>query len=191
MPQSLHQIPSINASLYLSSKVIWCPSVPGSQALLCESATRPFPGILRSARLWRNEGPLLETFPSIKTPCEQTLRGPSPINATLTARDQTAERIHVNKSPSPMVTEVSWTERQLDEIISLTSNAKTKFKYFLLHFIYWHYSFRNMLIVTASKVTVYLTNLLTRWRYFFRIHVQTWLGEILRSAWSLLFDQDT
>ncbi|KAA8589517.1 hypothetical protein FQN60_012882 [Etheostoma spectabile] len=54
-------------------------------------------GILRSACLWRNEGPLLETFPFIKTPCEQTLRGPSPINATLAARDQTAERIHVNK----------------------------------------------------------------------------------------------
>lgn len=45
-------------------------------------------------------------FPTLKTPCEQTLRGPSPINAAQTARDQATEHIHVNKSPSPAVTEV-------------------------------------------------------------------------------------
>lgn len=56
-------------------------AMPLSLVLPHVAATSPFPGSLWSARLWRSEGPLLETFPSIKTPCEQTLRGPSPINA--------------------------------------------------------------------------------------------------------------
>ena len=61
---------------YLSLKVIWCVSARLCPAhgffSVCELATGHFPGSLRSARLWRNEGPPLETFPSIKTPCEQT-----------------------------------------------------------------------------------------------------------------------
>lgn len=71
-------------------------------SLICKRATEPFPGSLRSARLWGNEEPPLETLPSIKTPCEQTLRRPRAINA---ARDRTCEDIHVNKSPGPVVTE--------------------------------------------------------------------------------------
>lgn len=157
--------------LWPSLNVIGGPSgpaaVPGLQALLRESATGPFPGSLWSACLWRNEGPPLEMFPSIKTPCEQTLKGPSPINAALTARGQTAERIHVNKSPRPVVTGLHQTNTKMMPVgwghLTCLRCKKNRSEYswnkwqLLICFIL-NYSFRTMLIITASTVDLCLTN---------------------------------